>query len=603
MFGGGSERHETVTVRQRRAWRGGALLLLLLLLLPYGASRDHRTGCRSPSVFRCQLPAHNGRYLARTGREPAEVRYRRAYVVAGRHLDEFMAYYHLLGITNVRLSLDWKTFEPQPGQYDFAQFDRVLNRLAAEGIEVIASFVAAPAWASPDSAACAKAQREFDKERLTCGIRPDAEPQFREAVRTVAARYPFIRLWEFWNEPELWTYMGHEVADYLRWLSPFYDEIHAINPGAVVAANTLAGFFYVDWLYGVSDNTNGPEKRPWDAISFHPYGSMMKSGADGQIAAIMPGPIQDVRKRMVDAGDANKKLWITEYGWETTPEQQAAFLQQGLPWLLSQHYIEVANLHMLHDWTGEHYGLLTTDPPIYGTGRDIDANTRFVPKEPYFSTYKNFPKPVAAHAAERPRYPHLPADGPRDPERDPRRLGAAWRHDDARPATNRRIRAAGSGRRPLVPHTGLRARAADRPARREWPARTCGRGSDRQRRLAGEGMARSEDGHGERPGRSRGRPCEPGRILVPRRRARGCAALPRGVAAGGRPQLPGLAAHRRRDGERVAAQYFERGRLELHGDAVWFGLVGNEALIAQGWLDAGGGPIANTPTAREWTGS
>ena len=38
-------------------------------------------------------------------------------------LDEFMAYYHLLGITNVRLSLDWKTFEPQPGQYDFSQFD------------------------------------------------------------------------------------------------------------------------------------------------------------------------------------------------------------------------------------------------------------------------------------------------------------------------------------------------------------------------------------------------------------------------------------------------------------------------------------------------
>ena len=47
------------------------------------ASRDHRTGCRSPSVFRCQLPAHNGRYLARTGREPAKVRHRRAYVVAG----------------------------------------------------------------------------------------------------------------------------------------------------------------------------------------------------------------------------------------------------------------------------------------------------------------------------------------------------------------------------------------------------------------------------------------------------------------------------------------------------------------------------------------
>ena len=55
-------------------------------------------------------------------------------------------------------------------------------------------------------------------------------------------------------------------------------------------------------------------------------------------------------------------------------------------------------------------------------------------------------------------------------------------------------------------------------------------------------------------------------------------------------------------GEGGAAQYFERGRLELHGSAVAFGLVDNEALIAQGWLDAGGGPITNTPTAREWAG-
>src|SRR5262249_41780544 len=46
----------------------------------------------------------------------------------------------------------------------------------------------------------------------------------------------------------------------------------------------------------------------------------------------------------------------------------------------------------------------------------------------------------------------------------------------------------------------------------------------------------------------------------------------------------------------IAVQYFERGRLEQRGDAVTFGLVGNEALTAQGWLDAGGGPIANTPT-------
>ncbi|MCA1667722.1 MAG: hypothetical protein LC793_10100, partial [Thermomicrobia bacterium] len=52
----------------------------------------------------------------------------------------------------------------------------------------------------------------------------------------------------------------------------------------------------------------------------------------------------------------------------------------------------------------------------------------------------------------------------------------------------------------------------------------------------------------------------------------------------------------------ITVQYFERGRLELHGDAVSLGLVGNDALTAAGWLDAGGGPIPSTLTAREWVG-
>src|SRR4051812_31862386 len=191
---------------QPRALRRVHFIMLLTLLMG-----------PSFSVFAADPPAASTTTPTALGIWHAPDANRLKFGIAGHmwwlndRLDEFIAYYHQLGITNVRLSFDWKTFEPQPGQYDFAQFDRVLNRLAADNIEVIASFVAAPAWASPDSPACAKAQQEFDKDRLPCGIRADAEPQFRAAVRTVAARYPFIRLWEFWNEPELWSYMGHEV--------------------------------------------------------------------------------------------------------------------------------------------------------------------------------------------------------------------------------------------------------------------------------------------------------------------------------------------------------------------------------------------------------
>lgn len=594
--------HQSVRA-PHRAPHGVRLLAHLALLLALAHS-----ALGTPTATRAADPSVLSPQSASLGIWHAPDANRLKFGIAGHmwwldlRLDEFMAYYKQLGITNVRLSLDWKTFEPQPGQYDWAQFDRVLNRLAAENIEVIASFVAAPAWASPNSAACAKAQQEFDKERLTCGIRPDAEPQFRAAVRAVAARYPFIRLWEFWNEPELWTYMGTEVADYLRWLRPFYEEIHATNPGAVVAANTLAGVYYVDWLYGVSDSTNGPANRPWDAISFHPYGSIMKQGANGQVAAIIPGPIQDLRKRMVDAGDANKRLWITEYGWETTPDAQAAFLKQGLAWLLAQDYIEVANLHMLHDWTGEYYGLLTTEPPIYGTGRAIDASTRFVPKEPYYSAYKNFPKPVGPSPPSGPGILAFAATG----HAVQSEFRAAW--DRLGGMTTLGMPRTGEYFR-TDPADGRRYRAQDfergrlivRPATTGQPARVdadlIGNAA-----LVTKGWLDPKTGAPSGPAIAEAAPAAPdafwfptvGHAVAPPFRAAWQAAG--GLAFLGLPRT-GLVTE-----GGGAVQYFERGRLELRGDAVAFGLLGNEALTVQGWLDAGGGPVAGTPAAREWTG-
>jgi len=498
------------------------------------------------------------------------------------HLDEFVAYYHQLGITNVRLSIDWKRFEPQQGQYDFALYDRVLNRLAAENIEIIASFVAAPAWASPDPAQCAQAQKTPDQEPHVCGINPANDVQFRAAVRVIAARYPFIRLWEFWNEPELWDHMGHEVGDYLRWLKPFYEEMHAVNPGAVVAANTLAGVYYVDWLYGASDSANGPAKRPWDAISFHPYGGLMAPKDESQIAAALATVIGDVRKRMVDAGDANKKVWITEYGWETDPESQARSLTQGFAWLLAQDYIEVANLHMLHDWNGEHYGLLTTAPPIYHTGSEITAQTRFVPKEPYFSTYKNLAKPVASTVTVGPNARVFPQTG----HVVQGEFRAAWE-------------AAGGMATLGLPRTG------------EYPRRDSASGQyfrvqDFERgRLIVRVAANSQAAHVDLDTitdalltvRGLGNPSAstaPPEIAPPFRdlwQSTG------GMTFLGPPQTGLLT-----EGG-VPVQYFARGRLEQRGGSISLGLVGNEALVRQGWLDVGGSSAPGTPAAREWIGS
>jgi len=56
---------------------------------------------------------------------------------------------------------------------------------------------------------------------------------------------------------------------------------------------------------------------------------------------------------------------------------------------------------------------------------------------------------------------------------------------------------------------------------------------------------------------------------------------------------------RLRPGARLPGSRTLAESLGIHRNTV---LAGYGELIAQGWLDAGGGPIDNTPTAREWAG-
>lgn len=98
------------------------------------------------------------------------------------HFDTFLAMYRDLGITGVRIPLDWKTFEPREGVYDFSLFDRVFPRLAGAGLELTVYFVTVPAWATSNPEACQVHEQEF------CDFPPEREQQYRAAARAAIAR-------------------------------------------------------------------------------------------------------------------------------------------------------------------------------------------------------------------------------------------------------------------------------------------------------------------------------------------------------------------------------------------------------------------------------
>lgn len=138
-------------------------------------------------------------------------------------LDKFIAYYKDLKITTVRLPLEWKTLEPQFGVFDWSLNDRLLNRLQDEGFDIVVEFVTVQVWASRNQAECTKSDVECDAD-------PKYLPHLAEVATSIVKRYPFIRNWEFWNEPDWWPGMGkYDVSIYATWLKAFYDAVKKVD--------------------------------------------------------------------------------------------------------------------------------------------------------------------------------------------------------------------------------------------------------------------------------------------------------------------------------------------------------------------------------------
>ena len=299
--------------------------------------------------------------------------------------ETFIQNFKKLQVGIVRLPVEWKVLEPQPGQYDWSVDDRLLNRLNDEGFEVVAEFVTIPPWASSNPAVCAK-------KDVLCGFNPAYMDHFQAVVAATARRYPFIRHWEFWNEPELWPEAGQDGAVYLRWLTAFYQSIKQVDPTMLVAPCTDAGPDYISYLYNLVEATTGTHNYPWDAIAYHPYNDAQEKDADGTRATIAKSRVEALHQLMVQHGEGQKPIWITEISFEGAPAVQAKAMVSAFEWLLSKDYIDMVVLHMLHDYDEQNVGLMATIPEIFPAKGNITADTKLVPKQPYYDVFMNFPK-------------------------------------------------------------------------------------------------------------------------------------------------------------------------------------------------------------------
>jgi uncharacterized protein YraI len=232
------------------------------------------------------------------------------------------------GMNWVKFQLPWKHFEGTQGVRNFP--DDIVGALNTNGINILVSIVKAPDWARPSNT-------NLSVEG------PPANPQdYASFVGEFAARYcGRVQAIEVWNEQNLWYEWGGETLDarrYIQLLAAAYRAIKAACPGMIVVSGAPTPTGATPPL-AIRDTTfleqmyRAGLKRYSDAIGVHPSG--YGNPPDVRVQDFQAGnysrpshvndssfyfrnTMEQYRNIMVKYGDANKRLWPTEFGWAST---------------------------------------------------------------------------------------------------------------------------------------------------------------------------------------------------------------------------------------------------------------------------------------------
>jgi Glycosyl hydrolase catalytic core len=239
-------------------------------------------------------------------------------------LDDRLDRLEQLGVELVRFNLRWDKVEAVQGEPDWEESDLVLEGLRSRGISAVVSLVGAPPWANG-------------------GRGPNFAPSaasFGTFARAAASRYRWVRQWLAWNEPNQrrWLRPTTPVTYVSRILNPAYKAIHAVSRSARVAGGVTApragtgGVSPVAWIRGMR-----AAGARLDAYAHHPYPSSPRetpfTGACKHCTTITMATLERLLTEVGRAFGA-KKIWLTEYGYQTgafgvSQQRQAELIGQA----------------------------------------------------------------------------------------------------------------------------------------------------------------------------------------------------------------------------------------------------------------------------------
>jgi hypothetical protein len=226
----------------------------------------------------------------------------------------------------VRTALRWDLVEPnRESSDDWTKVDEIVEQSQAHGVNLILEINGTPKWARK------------------VGAGPAAFPGDLHTYATfagkVAARYQGrVAAYELGNEPNhVKSFAQPDAAVYEQVLQLTYPVIKAADPAAKVLTGGLGGNKTkkgnIPGDVFLADLYKAGAKPYFDAVSYHPYTYPLlpsnDTGARGWSRMLK------ARQTMVDNGDGDKEIWVTEFGAPTggpnsvTEDQQAAIMHDA----------------------------------------------------------------------------------------------------------------------------------------------------------------------------------------------------------------------------------------------------------------------------------
>jgi hypothetical protein len=248
-----------------------------------------------------------------------------------------------LGVKLVRYSIFWDqaaTARPEQPKwsgdpaYQWGAADAVLKGLHAHGIAAVVDVRFAPKWANG-------------------GNKPNWIPEngadYANFVVAVQNRFPWIRDWLIWNEPNKAPFM-HPVDPKLyvqRLLNPAYAALHAANRSVRVAGGVTGpragtnGMSPIAFLRGMRAAGAKLDAYAHNPYPEHPRAESPSSGGCWRCATITMATLEKLLKETQKAWPG-KRIWLTEYGYQTNPPDR----DLGVSWQLQARYVGEAALRV-----------------------------------------------------------------------------------------------------------------------------------------------------------------------------------------------------------------------------------------------------------------